>query len=163
MYVNRTINLFACGLVVCALVLWPCRDSVADGGPEATCTPGYDGPPEALFPTFADADTVLLRTFDDPEYPNATLTDASGNEYDLRLMDGGDLAPGVYGTARQFALMYGSPELSQDIEMLSQSLYSDVSETIDFRRLEHELVAARQKHERDSKQREHTALPPLNP
>ncbi|MDH3669279.1 MAG: hypothetical protein OEN23_20385 [Paracoccaceae bacterium] len=76
---------------------------MADGGPEATCTPGYDGPPEALFPTFADADTVLLWTFDDPEYPNATLTDASGNEYDLRLMDGGDLAPGVYGTALHFA------------------------------------------------------------
>jgi len=92
-----------CGLVLSMLSICPSHDSRAERGVDATCVAGYDGPPESLFPSFPDADTVLLWTFDDPEYPYATLTDAGGNEYDLRLMDGGDLGPGVYGTALHVA------------------------------------------------------------
>ena len=58
------------------------------------CPPEYDGPPAELFPTFSDDHTVVLWLFDDPEYPNATLGDAGGNEYDLRLMGGGELGSG---------------------------------------------------------------------
>lgn len=54
---------------------------------------------EALFPTFADEETVALWLFDDPNYPHVTLTDASANEYDLRLMEGGKLIPGKFGNA----------------------------------------------------------------
>ena len=52
-----------------------------------------------LFPTFADRHTVALWLFDDPEYLNATLTDASVNYYDLRLQPGGKLVPGRFGGA----------------------------------------------------------------
>ncbi len=65
--------------------------------------------------------------------------------------------------ARQFALAYGSTELLQDIDKLSQTLYSDATETVDLRRLEHQLVAARRRHEHESKGHAHAALPPLNP
>ena len=52
-----------------------------------------------FFPSFADEHTVALWLFDDPEYFNATLTDASENWYDLRLQPGGKLVPGRFGSA----------------------------------------------------------------
>ena len=50
-----------------------------------------------FFPSFADKHTVGLWLFDETDYPYATLTDASENEYDLRLMKGGKLVPGKFG------------------------------------------------------------------
>ncbi len=52
---------------------------------------------ENFFPSFADQSTEVLWLFDDSQYPGVTLTDASENEYDLRLMAGGSLEPGVFG------------------------------------------------------------------
>jgi len=49
------------------------------------------------FPSFADEHTVGLWLFDENQYPYTTLTDASVNEYDLRLMKGGWLVPGRFG------------------------------------------------------------------
>jgi len=51
------------------------------------------------FPSFADKHTVGLWLFDESDYPCTTLTDASENEYDLRLMKGGRLVPGRFGNA----------------------------------------------------------------
>ncbi len=48
-----------------------------------------------------DENTVAFWPFDDPEYINMTLTDASPNHYDLRLRLGGRLTPGKYGNALQ--------------------------------------------------------------
>jgi len=56
-----------------------------------------------LFPSFADAATEALWLFDDVWYPGVTLTDASSNEYDLRLMAGGQLEQSPYGTALRVA------------------------------------------------------------
>jgi len=50
-----------------------------------------------FFPSFTDKHTVGLWLFDETDYPYATLTDASENEYDLRLMKGGKLVPGKFG------------------------------------------------------------------
>ena len=41
---------------------------------------------ENLFPSFSDRRTVALWLFDDPQYMNVSLTDASENLYDLRLL-----------------------------------------------------------------------------
>jgi len=49
------------------------------------------------FPSFADENTVGLWLFDETWYPYTTLTDASENEYDLRLMKGGRLVQGKFG------------------------------------------------------------------
>ena len=65
--------------------------------------------------------------------------------------------------ARQFALAYGSTELLQHIDKLSQSLYSDTTETVDLRRLEHQIAAARRRLQRESKGYGQATLPPLNP
>lgn len=54
---------------------------------------------ENLFPEFPSDNTVGLWLFDEQNYPHTTLTDASLNEYDLRLMPGGQLTKGVYGNA----------------------------------------------------------------
>ena len=43
--------------------------------------------------------TITLWLFDEPEYLNATLTDASENFYDLRLYPAGRLVPGRFGLA----------------------------------------------------------------
>ena len=43
--------------------------------------------------------TIALWLFDEPDYPNMTLTDASVNQLDLRLKTGGELAAGKYGNA----------------------------------------------------------------
>ena len=48
-----------------------------------------------------DENTVAFWPFDEPEYVNMTLTDASPNHYDLRLRLGGRLTPGKYGNALQ--------------------------------------------------------------
>ncbi|MHC4193010.1 MAG: LamG-like jellyroll fold domain-containing protein, partial [Planctomycetota bacterium] len=50
------------------------------------------------FPSFADKHTVGLWLFDETDYPYTTLTDASQYEYDLRLMKGGRLVPGKFGS-----------------------------------------------------------------
>ena len=50
------------------------------------------------FPSFADEHTVGLWLFDETQYPFTTLTDASLNEYDLRLMKGAQLVSGKFGT-----------------------------------------------------------------
>lgn len=55
------------------------------------------------FPSFADTHTVGLWLFDENQYPHTTLTDASENEYDLCLMDGGRLVPGRYGHALEIS------------------------------------------------------------
>lgn len=57
-----------------------------------------------FFPSFADEQTVGLWLFDDKEYPYVTLTDASDNQYDLRLMEGGCLVAGRFGNALQVLL-----------------------------------------------------------
>ena len=44
-----------------------------------------------------DTHTVALWLFDEPDYANMTLTDASVNHYDLRLRPGGALVPGRFG------------------------------------------------------------------
>jgi len=49
------------------------------------------------FPSFADKHTVGLWLFDETYYPYTTLTDASENEYDLRLMKGARLVSGRFG------------------------------------------------------------------
>jgi hypothetical protein len=45
------------------------------------------------------AATLALWLFDEPQYLNATLTDATQNFYDLRLFPAGQLVPGRFGTA----------------------------------------------------------------
>lgn len=60
---------------------------------------GAEGNPPSASPVGADPQTVALWLFDDPEYFNATLTDASENWYDLRLQPGGKLVPGRFGSA----------------------------------------------------------------
>jgi hypothetical protein len=55
------------------------------------------------FPSFADKHTVGLWLFDESQYLHTSLTDASENEYDLRLMDGGSLVPGRFGRALQIS------------------------------------------------------------
>ena len=56
-----------------------------------------------LFPSFPDAHTVVLWAFDETEYPHVTLTDASLNEFDLTIMNGGRLIPGRFGQALRVA------------------------------------------------------------
>jgi len=58
-------------------------------------------PVDELFPSFADRHTVALWLFDETEYPYTTLTDASRNEYDMRLQEAGKLLPGKFGNALQ--------------------------------------------------------------
>jgi len=66
------------------------------------------------FPSFADKHTIGLWLFDETDYPYTTLTDASQNEYDLRLMKGGELVPGKFGNAlkvtpgRDYAVSYAA-------------------------------------------------------
>ena len=57
------------------------------------------GPANNLFPSFADKHTIALWLFDETQYPHTTLTDASANEYDLRLQKGGKLVAGKFGNA----------------------------------------------------------------
>ena len=52
-----------------------------------------------LFPSIADKHTIALWLFDETQYPHTTLTDASVNEYDLRLQKGGELVTGKFGNA----------------------------------------------------------------
>ncbi|HUT28936.1 MAG TPA: LamG domain-containing protein [Sedimentisphaerales bacterium] len=61
-------------------------------------TGGYVAGQE-YFPSFADGNTIALWLFDETGYPYATLTDASVYEYDLCLMDAGDLEAGRFGNA----------------------------------------------------------------
>ena len=60
-----------------------------------------------LFPSFSDKHTVALWLFDEPQYFNITLTDASENMYDLRLLAGGQLMPGKFGNALRFSSQSG--------------------------------------------------------
>jgi hypothetical protein len=46
-----------------------------------------------------NCETVALWLFDESEYLNATLTDATQNFYDLRLFPAGKLVPGRFGSA----------------------------------------------------------------
>jgi len=62
---------------------------------------------EDFFPTFADSNTVALWLFDETAYNYATLIDAGEYEYDLQLMDGGDLVPGKFGNALSVSSGYG--------------------------------------------------------
>jgi len=62
---------------------------------------------ENLFPTFADSNTVALWLFDETAYDYATLIDAGEYEYDLQLMDGGNLVPGKFGNALTVSSGYG--------------------------------------------------------
>ena len=52
-----------------------------------------------LFPNLSDTQTAGLWLFDEPQYLNMTLTDASENLYDLRLLSGGRLVRGRFGSA----------------------------------------------------------------
>ena len=61
------------------------------------------GPSANFFPSYADGHTVALWLFDENQYPHTTLTDASENEYDLCLMEGGKLVPGKFGHALQIS------------------------------------------------------------
>ena len=63
-------------------------------------SPRVDRSQTALFPTFADNQTVVLWLFDESDYPHTTLTDASPYEKaDLCLMEGGSLVAGKFGRA----------------------------------------------------------------
>ena len=54
---------------------------------------------QGMFPDFSDEHTVALWLFDEPQYLRMTLTDASDNFFDLRLLDSGRLVPGRFGNA----------------------------------------------------------------
>jgi len=64
-----------------------------------TCLAAGPSSQQNLFPAFPDEYTVVLWPFDETEYPHATLTDASVNEFDLTLMSGGHLDKGRFGQA----------------------------------------------------------------
>ena len=55
--------------------------------------------------------TVALWLFDEPDYLNATLTDATQNFYDLRLLPAGKISPGRFGSA----ISRRSPEPGQAV------------------------------------------------
>ncbi|MHC4575070.1 MAG: LamG-like jellyroll fold domain-containing protein [Planctomycetota bacterium] len=61
--------------------------------------PGDGEAQENFFPSFSDEHTVGLWLFDELQYPCTTLTDASENWYDLRLLAGGRLVEGTFGNA----------------------------------------------------------------
>jgi hypothetical protein len=54
-----------------------------------------------------DENTIALWLFDEPNYPNVTLTDASRHQFDLRLKDGGRLAPGKFGNGLELGAEAG--------------------------------------------------------
>ena len=60
-----------------------------------------------FFPSFSDKHTVGLWLFDEPQYVNVTLTDASVHLYDLRLLPGGRLVPGRFGNALRLSSQDG--------------------------------------------------------
>ncbi len=64
---------------------------------------------------------------------------------------------------RNFADRYGDQGLVEQIEYLSKSLYSDGASTIDLRRLERGLVAARMRARKTMTAHDNQTLEPLNP
>ena len=90
---------------------------------------GADAKPASLSSVTCDAHTVALWLFDDPEYFNATITDAGQNWYDLRLQPGGKLVPGRFGTA--LAL---SDDRAWTAKGASQGLYKFTPHAIDATR-----------------------------
>lgn len=86
-----------------------------------------------------DENTVAFWPFDEPEYVNMTLTDASPNHYDLRLRLGGRLTPGKYGNALQIlgqelpACMYaeaGAQHMVPDITTRAVDAPTNILQTL---------------------------------
>jgi hypothetical protein len=102
-------------LTLCTLGARAVADEVASTGhatPQTVTQPPAERPAEQgdmdrLFPSFADSHTVGLWLFDEPQYLNMTLTDASVAMYDLRLLAGGRLVPGRFGNALRMSAAAG--------------------------------------------------------
>jgi hypothetical protein len=73
-----------------------------------------------------DEHTIALWLFDEPDYPNMTLTDASRHQFDLRLKSSGRLVPGKFGNALELG---PAPGVAAEYACASDVLYREPAAT----------------------------------